>query len=965
VKCAFHFPTASSGVALVITLMMMSVLMMMVVGLAGVMRNEQAAARNQTYQVIAEQMADLGARQGMAAVAAAGLTDPARTWASGPGWMISNGTWVPLFSTSTVSGTKNLEEVGTNSLVLSLPDNVRGELRTGWSNLVAPGDNANRPMGRTAYWVDDEGTKVNLDAVGSNNSAGYLPLLTNFPYSADWVFVDPATGQTNAAASARARALAGRSNALATTESLKDTNVIGLTGANQVDATTYRRAKGHITAWSSNMDLTPWGTLKFNLNDLTNTAVYPTPAAAQAALKAVLSTNAWTNFFPADMTLGRKYGGGGTRATNAGNHGDLVLQQIAANMMAAVDRPVINTNFEPVRPDNNLRRHRSNMPQNVASHYVGPFLEQVRVRVDWRITALTNVDGRLLIWVRVVNPTASNAANWSLKVQPRKWKYVVAPASGNFASARASNVVYGAPLSGFPFPPDEGFNIVPGPAWEVPSNIFNKSWPSAQSYTSNSLSFAAGSTNDFFFNNVISFTLANVTTNELPASVTRAYVMLDQVGLYDSASPANANLKDWLTHDDLAQVGNLRNDAYQDYGQFSFHPGLYEGAGGAPVDVGPAFPAPSPGLFGPGNSLGVRKVDPQVRFPICFFVANPTQAGDMGRLRANGWPDSANGARAWTINAAFNCTNTNGSVTGLSYLWPDPAPGVTDVLDHPHFVAGYRPTNGFRSVAQLGAIHTGIPWRTLRLQPTPAVERTGGGANNFPPDWILLDAFTAATNPAAPPPMVNLNGVPRALVNGNPGVAENSNGTVPTRGWALACAMGAAGTNLSGPTNVAASNGVPISLKTNSFTNLAGIVTNLTAVLSNPLAAGGWSASSGWRTFRSANPNIFTTNGLVLKGELLEVLGVADDSAAGEDVVEGRLRAFLDLVTTRSDTFCVWSAGQGLAVVTNAGGNPIRTNVMGEVRKQTVFQRVPQTNASGQVTGYRYRVLYSRNHVVE
>ena len=52
----------SPGVALIVTLMMMSIMVMMVVGLAGVMRNEQAAARNLTYQVAAEQMADLGAR---------------------------------------------------------------------------------------------------------------------------------------------------------------------------------------------------------------------------------------------------------------------------------------------------------------------------------------------------------------------------------------------------------------------------------------------------------------------------------------------------------------------------------------------------------------------------------------------------------------------------------------------------------------------------------------------------------------------------------------------------------------------------------------------------------------------------------------------------------------------------------------------------------------------------------------
>ena len=77
--------------------MMMSVLVMMVVGLAGVMRNEQAAARNLTYQVIADQMADLGARVAMAAVLSNSTGSIGRPAASGPGWMCINGTAVGLF----------------------------------------------------------------------------------------------------------------------------------------------------------------------------------------------------------------------------------------------------------------------------------------------------------------------------------------------------------------------------------------------------------------------------------------------------------------------------------------------------------------------------------------------------------------------------------------------------------------------------------------------------------------------------------------------------------------------------------------------------------------------------------------------------------------------------------------------------------------------------------------------------
>ena len=93
---------ASRGVALVVTLMMMSVLVMMVVGLAGVMRNEQAAARNLTYQVLADQLAEIGARAGMAAVQEISAGGSALPTATGPGWAYLNSER-PLYSTGAVA----------------------------------------------------------------------------------------------------------------------------------------------------------------------------------------------------------------------------------------------------------------------------------------------------------------------------------------------------------------------------------------------------------------------------------------------------------------------------------------------------------------------------------------------------------------------------------------------------------------------------------------------------------------------------------------------------------------------------------------------------------------------------------------------------------------------------------------------------------------------------------------------
>ena len=466
--------------------------------------------------------------------------------------------------------------------------------------------------------------------------------------------------------------------------------------------------------------------------------------------------------------------------------------------------------------------------------------------------------------------------------------------------------------------------------------------------------------------------------------VDQAYVMIDRIVLRDAAN----NIVDWLSLDDFAQnanYGSTNTTRANDFGQLNFSPNY-------PFQGGSYYTPPTAvdfngGPFNSANSLGIAKNDPQVRLPVSAW--NPT---GLGQFKAAGgfpvtlqaWKRVAGGGAPGipavtpnTHNSVFDAANTNNPalVTGFSYLRPDPVTNGTTVLTHPHFVAGYRVTNGFKSVAQLGAIHTGLPWRTLRLQPTPAAERQAAiGATNSPPDWILLDVFTA-TNATNLLPMVNLNGVPMAMESGATNLAKNSDGSVPMRAWAVISAMGTAGSPIaSSQSNLLASNGVPASLAQSGsgYINLGAVASNLVAVLSNPVSPSGWSTLSDWRSARALNPTFSTnTNALLLKGELLEIKGVAEDANLGEDVIEGRLRSFLDLIGTRSDTFSVWSIGQGLLVLTNR--TPFRTNVMAEVRKQTVFQRLPgadnngnwKTNPQGQVTNWIVRPVYTRNHVVE
>ena len=943
----FHPPWScprERGVALVVTLMMMSVLVMMVVGLAGVMRNEQASARNLTYQVVAEEMADLGARQAMAAVISSSTSSIGKPSASGPGWICVNGQNTSLYSSNSGGQVKNLDAMGTNSMILSLQTTtgLMGNVNVCWSNLVGPNGIA---IGRYAWWVDDEGTKVNLNSAGFVNSNTYLPLLTNTPIPVNWLFYDPVTLAPNNASTNRAIMVRKRLGALATTESVKDESLVVPIGSDNIGDQAYRRTKGHITAWSSNVDLTPWGTTKINLADLgvTNTTSRDT---ALAQIKNAMNTNAWNSFF-GGKTLAQKYG-------------TLIQDQIAANLLSLVTSnqwpaPVVYaTNYGNL----DTNRHRQNLPLTAVSQHPGPYLNQVRLMVDQTNTP-TTATVRLNCGVQIFNPNQRSLNGCTLEILPRKFRFGVNidPASLTNNPAILPNqsgtyyraLVTPGAISPIPltqanlFVIDDGWKQLAGNNWWPTLFWIGPEWNPTGTTTPN------GDLSPFPLTNSITNSLSgsNIYSQKIVAQTIAvtfgsgmkvaslnpsSYVMVDQVILKDSAG----RVLDWVSLDDFSQTGN-----YAD-GQLQLAPVAWTNA------AAPAWSdLPTDGLW---------KTDPQARFPSSMW-----EGTQRGSFTSNGLVAGFS-AKAWKkITDPFDCTNTNGTVTGISYLWPDPVTNGTTFNTHPHFVEGFFPSNGIQSVAQLGAIHTGLPFRTLRLQPTPAGELAKG-----PPDWILLDVFTA-TNPTTALPTINVNGMPMALG----GVCKDSAGNPSPRALSVLTLMANAASPLDNK-GFAVTNArgllAPLSLTNSNSTftqaNLQTVGKNLSGVLTNQGSSAGWSSQSGWLGVRSSLTNLMPQNGLLLRGEILEIAGVADTAGQGEDVLEGRARSFLDLLTTRSDTFTVWSAGQGLAVVTNAAGNPVRTNIMGEIRKQTVFQRIPVIN-NGNVTGYQLKVLYTRNHVVE
>ena len=699
------------GVALVVTLMMMSVLTLMVVGLAGVMRNEQAAARNLTYVIAAEQAAEIGKRQAIAAILSNSPTNGAFS-ASGPGWISSNNTLGYLFPSDTNAGVKNLEEIGTNSLILSLSTsrNARGELSmrgrivAGWSNLVHPANRGgNRPFARFTWWVDDEGGKANLNLLARGDATPEnLPLGTNpRTYSADWILVAPTDG-SNLATAGQSNALRDRIHPFWSPDAIKDPMVVSnSTGGrpNTPRPDQYRQIKGSITAWSDAADLTPWGTARINLND---------PNLTVEQLVAAMNTNVWTSLGFSSNGLARKYGGGNSNA------GLLVMTQIAANILGAAGRPIVATNFGGRRDNlaaDHPNRHRNGLPRDITSLHIGPYLEEVRVRFDGRVTGQINVEGRLAILVQVVQPFSQGASTndnqYTIIVQPRKFRFRAVP-DGVIPANDDVEALSSSPLPGIVGVPRAQTVANSGPGWYVGPEWFGDNiepWPTNNPLTT-TFTINQRDRQTFIFTHQIQYRLRN---NKRSSQVRDGYVILDSVKLCRGANNLN-NVIDWVSLDDFSQMDNYgpSSSALSDRGQMNLIAGVLTNT---PLN------ANNFGSLGAGTFMGgLRRIDPRARFAIPFWHTNDSM---RGRFADNGM---TNTVRAWTTSANFRATNRDGSVTGISYLWPDSAPLATDSTNHPHFIAGYQPTN-LTSVAQLGAIHTGIPWRTLRLQPQPVVSR--------------------------------------------------------------------------------------------------------------------------------------------------------------------------------------------------------------------------------------------------
>ena len=348
---------AKDGSALVLTLLVTALLTTIAVSFLSTSRIEQIAAKNFTRQNAASGLAEMATQQAMANIALGFNTtgNATGTYTSvvttQPGAIhkyffengtVSQNTTVELFSSGNLAITSNnstsLTNLGGNSSSETANmNNLSNPMEADAGNLTLTGNSSDRInvsmeevrdsdgnlVGRIAYYVDDEGTKLNLNAatgdrpslnVGSSRSLS-LSSLASAAQATDFTQVVNGNATSNSSATTDIKNWAH----FFRPEQISGA-VSGFTLGNIPKLST-----APVAGKDYHLKRTPWGTPRLFINDLqTDTA------------NATASVNAIYNAL-SDTRLSDIYG-----STFADKYTPLGLKQIAANILQMKD-PNTNT----------------------------------------------------------------------------------------------------------------------------------------------------------------------------------------------------------------------------------------------------------------------------------------------------------------------------------------------------------------------------------------------------------------------------------------------------------------------------------------------------------------------------------------------------------------------------------------------------------------------------------------------
>jgi hypothetical protein len=897
-NCQLPHKSPQKGVALVLTLLIISMLVVVVVGFVSVSRLEQMAARNYTYQAAAEQMAQLATAQAMERLSqalnkAAGGEEGANAglYATESGRLYpAGGVPEPLFSQGATS--TNINRLTSYGWVTG---SFNDAIMIGLTNV---GQENSPVVGRTGFYIGDETSKLPINFAAPSRSS-LNPVLPR-PFSIKGV------GPTlqNQAVTAFSNVLSGSFSNTSisnwsyffTTEQLQ--GIFGF-GPEFSRRTTVATATNN----PANPQ-TPWGTDKVLINELSRA-----DASVTNLTEAMTDTKLTTIF---GSHFGDKYGEEG-------------VKQLAANMIQLRSdhwtQPMDFNGSDPVIGTENLAnatlapapisgdlKKTNGIPQEFFGYVPFPMLTEVAVSYAYGWTSPTLMTVRIFLECTLYNP------------YPERYP------GGGIVSAQIDKAIF-APFYGDETAIEDRWRGpfgTPGDATEFSYNDNNEADPWGDGggrYDSlvpvNGI--RAVEIGEVLAGQQVIRTLVFDLRFEETNPTARAdgffftFVIFDQIKLLADAGDPQS-VRDWISGYDLFNA--LSSGAGQT-AQFDLPPvpGIPKGlqiiegvptiTGGAVLNVDDAPPPPT---------KLVKRFDPRLRLAL-----------DIARPYNTDWP-----GKIWfEVPYEQEVTYTPGSSPSQS-LPGDPA-YVSDTsmavynTNLPPIL--FTSDSTYAMAADLGKVFTGWPWRTLRMQPQPPEE------GNAIPDWVLLDMvdFTDGTKPLT---TVNPNSsyVSAGATVAGFGAGLRSQLDVLTNGTAIS--------NVASPLNPA--------LTATNMAKLAGLTNGLSVSnLVTQAANRQWSGAGSWAVRRQGLG--FPTTALMLPSEIVEVAGFADYAGQGDNfkLNEYRSGTLFPGLSTKSRFFKIYAVGEALEGATTQ-------NVAATALLQTLVEVDDSTDPISITTIYQY-----------
>ena len=857
----------NGGFSIVLTLLVIVMMTVLVVGFNAATRTEQMAARNYNFQEQASQLAMLGVNKGVELLNSASTNANVSTQ---PGRIFIPGSNAQSLSSEAFSGSSALktninawqtcEISGTIYTNYFIATNMNADAFTVPMDDVKNGTNP--VVGRYGFWIDDDGSRANLNAANPATRTNFLPTNSrplawnsgSFPgvttaMSADFGSWLQPSSLTDASKGwgwfFTPRQLYGISN-LGSTAYNAMMFQVGAGPLNWRPSNSYALSSNGVAAA---LDVTNGFLAAYGSAGYAGSISALNTALDSVSGKFFRGTN-YTTYFGNANGFAAKYGSNGMR-------------QIIANINDAA-LPGLNGAYTGANTTDMLATNGGGtdlvVPTTVLGLRPAIFLNEVAVGVAYATNGGLDGNPELQVWMQseMVDPYRTGLGGtyeilYGLKSIEFSGTHQVGSSTVAFSNSTATTnspvrVGVATNLDGM------GQKFLNNPKWfHVPDKAYGFEWQIG----------------------------TNGTTPQLPAGASN--IVITSMTVRPSYVVIRAKKDDPTTVRDWAVFEDFPANGFQ----FS----------------NPPLSAKSIGFGNSGQSAAptnvftqsIEKNDPRVR----RFGTNT--------LDSPAWTNVS------TPTLGANNSSVNYSVgTGIAGVGNDRVGTITNIYDHPSFptnaTAAINTTNfilgrsNWISAFDLSKIHTGLQWRTLQFRAQDASESTNG----LVPDWALLEAFAVTNTNVAGPAMaykLNINSL------AYPAASSTTAAAVLSAGLGRPQAVASLLTGLSNAASAAAGTnnlGFPAAAGFASASACLPVASNIASL----------AFTNSWASRRLANAASYQTNLYTLPGEVLEINGVSNFST-DEAANEARAQGIYTGVAVASQVFTIYASGFALDKQTN------------------------------------------------